>query len=60
MARALTARAVFCAFPAVIALGMWWPHTVGSLRQWREARHLRNTVALLYTTDTRGFLEGCG
>ncbi len=42
------------------ALAAWAPRLIRALDQWREARRLDSTVALLYTTDTRGFLESCG
>ncbi len=47
-------------FIIFIAAAIWWPYAAPVINAWREARRVRGTIALIYTTDTRGFLESCG
>ena len=43
-----------------VAVAAWVPYIAAPISQWNRQRYERNTIALLYTTDTRGFLESCG
>lgn len=38
----------------------WLPYASQYYDGWSTKRRLHNTITLLYTTDTRGFLESCG
>lgn len=42
------------------AVAAWGSRILPALNRWRDARRLERTITLLYTTDTRGFLESCG
>ena len=53
-------RAGVYALVIVVAIGAWLPYLIPVANRWLDARRTRLTVAILYTTDTRGFLESCG
>ena len=48
----------FLLLAAVVAA--WAPHLLPVADRWLEARRIRTNIAILYTTDTRGFLDSCG
>lgn len=49
-------------YAAILIAGVtaWIPQLSQYYDNWSTKRYQHNTIALLYTTDTRGFLESCG
>lgn len=53
-------RAGIYALLIVAAVAAWMPHMVPVANRWLDTRRMQTNVAVVYTTDTRGFLESCG
>ncbi|MDH7570111.1 MAG: hypothetical protein QHJ73_11055, partial [Armatimonadota bacterium] len=60
MNRTLKFQLVVYGFVLFAAVALWVPYIGRAWTNWREAKRQQNNLALLYTTDTRGFLESCG
>ena len=58
--RAARYRTGIYALIIAVAMGAWLPYVIPLVGGWLDTRHTRTTVAILYTTDTRGLLESCG
>ncbi|MBI3945095.1 MAG: hypothetical protein HY321_04195 [Armatimonadetes bacterium] len=60
MDRHARARIALYAFIVFFGVMIWYPLVRVSINNSRVERRLRETIAVAYTTDTRGFLETCG
>lgn len=60
MRRLPRAHIVLYGFFLFVGATVWYPFARNSIRDWCEARRLREGIGVVYTTDTRGYLEGCG
>jgi hypothetical protein len=44
----------------VAAVGAWLPYLIPVANRWLDTRRMQTNVSIVYTTETRGFLESCG